>query len=218
MITRMLRIGIPASVDAALMGATHLLFLTIVTRTAAGEQSTANFAAHIIGIRMEGLGYLPAFAWAIAGSTLVGQYLGAQRLEDARRAGHTAALHVALVTAVMGAIFFIFPEQIYRLMTDEAAVIEVGAPAFRLMGLVQPILGLAILYTVILRNVGDTRTTMKFTLFCGLVLRVPLAYLFGVYLGWGLIGAWCGMWADNIAKFLLAGGRFIQGGWQRTRV
>jgi putative MATE family efflux protein len=215
---RMLRIGLPASADAALMGLTHLLFITIVSNTGDEEQSTVNFAAHVIGIRMEGLGYLPAFAWAIAGSTLVGQYLGAKKVHEATRAGHIAAFHVAIVTACIGSLFFFFAEPIYRLMTPEEAVIAVGAPAFRFMGLVQPVLGLAILYTVILRNVGDTRTTMTFTLLCGLLLRVPLAYLFGVYLGWGLIGAWCGMWADNIAKFFLAGGRYLHGGWKRLNV
>jgi len=37
-------------------------------------------------------------------------------------------------------------------------------------------------------------------------------------LGGGLIGAWCGMWADNLAKFLLGLARMLQGGWKNVKV
>jgi Na+-driven multidrug efflux pump len=52
----------------------------------------------------------------------------------------------------------------------------------------------------------------------GLCLRVPGAWFFGVYLGGGLVGCWCGMWLDNLAKFVGGWLRFESGGWKRLRV
>lgn len=217
-IARMLRIGLPAAADAAVMAVAQLAFVAIIARTAAGDAGTANYAAHMIAMRMEAISYLPALAWATAGATLVGQALGARDPRRAARAGHLAAIQGAALTTAVGVGFYLLAEPIYRMMSDDPAVIAVGAPAFRLIAFAQPVLGAAIVYIGVLRGAGDTRATLVFSLIGGLALRVPGAWLGGIALGGGLIGAWCGMWSDNVAKLLLGGGRFLQGGWKRLRL
>jgi putative MATE family efflux protein len=215
---RMLRVSLPGAGDMSLMTMAQFLFVSIVARTATGDQATSNLAAHVIAMRAEALTYLPAVAWMTAAGTMVGQYLGAEQPHKAARSGHTAALQSAALTTVSGIMFFIFAEAIYKFMSNEPAVWEVGVPAFRIMAFVQPFLCIAIVYTGALRGAGDTTSTMIFSLVGSWALRVPLAWLFGVYMGWGLIGAWYGMWADNLAKFAMSTGRFSQGGWKRVKV
>jgi len=217
-IRRIFKVGLPAAGDAVLTFITHMGFLLVVTHTAVGDAATVNYAAHTIGIRMEAISFLPAVAWMTASATLVGQYLGANRPELAARAGHTAAGQAALLTGAIGVAFYVFAEQIYSFMSSDPEVVAVGAHAFRIMAFVQPMLGMAIVYIGSLRGAGDTRATMIFSLIGGVCLRVPVAWLFGVYLGGGLLGAWIGMWCDNLAKFILGGGRFLHGGWKRIRV
>jgi Na+-driven multidrug efflux pump len=93
-----------------------------------------------------------------------------------------------------------------------------GIPAFRLIAFAQPFIGVSIIYMNALRGAGDTRWPMLFSLICGVGIRVPLAYLGAIVLEGGLIGAWCGMWGDNLVRAVLAGIRFTLGGWQKTRV
>lgn len=218
MMRRVLRIGIPAAADTMLMSIAQLMFVKIIAMTGTGDAGTANFAAHVIAVEVEGLSYMPALAWGTAAATLVGQYLGAGQPVEATRAGHLAALQGAALGVFSGAVYFIFSEPIYALFTGDPAVRQVGVPAFRLMAFAQPFLCTAIVYIQALRGAGDTRTTMIFALIGGIVLRIPIAYLGGVVLGGGLIGAWCGMWADNLAKFLLGSARYLHGGWRRTKV
>jgi Na+-driven multidrug efflux pump len=53
----------------------------------------------------------------------------------------------------------------------------------------------------------------------GLVLvRLPLAYLFGVVLGYGLWAAWLAMCGDFVLRAILAGGRFARGKWTSLKV
>jgi putative MATE family efflux protein len=217
-IARMLRVGLPAAGDAAVMSLAQLLFLTVVSRTATGEAGTANFAAHTIAMRMEGLSYLPAIAWATAAATAAGQYLGARRPDDAARAVRSAALQGAGISAGIGAVFVIFADAIYRLMSNDPAVAAVGVPAFRILGFVQPMLAAGIIYNGALRGIGDARITMLISIIAGVCLRVPIGYLGGIWLGGGLIGAWCGMWTDNVTKFILGWLRFRHGGWRHIRV
>lgn len=215
---RILRVGLPAAGDAGLMWLGQMGFILIVAHSAFGDAATINFAAHTIAMRLEAISYLPAVAWMTAAATLVGQYLGARRPEQAARAGHLAALQAAGLTSLVGLCFILLPRPIYQLMTNDPGVVEVGAAAFRWLGIVQPVLGMAIVYIGALRGAGDTRVTMAFSLIGSLGLRIPIAYLFGIVLGGGLLGCWLGMWADNIAKFALGLGRFAQGGWKRARV
>lgn len=217
-LARMLRVGLPAGADAGMMWIAQMVFIKIVSASGTGAQSTANFAAHMIAMRMEAISYLPAVAWMTAAATLVGQYLGAGRPEQAARAGHVAALQAAGLTSVVGVAFFVLAEVIYEAMSQEPAVRDVGVPAFRLLALIQPVLAMAIVYIGALRGAGDTRATMLFALIGGIALRIPIAYVGAIVLGGGLVGAWIGMWADNIAKFCLGLGRFLHGGWKRTRV
>ncbi len=215
---RVLRIGLPAAADAGLMWISHMAFIKIVAHTATGDAATVNYAAHMIGLRMEAFSYLPAVAWMTAGATLVGQYLGAGRPEDAQRAGRQSALQVAVVCAVIGVAFFLLAEPIFAAMSADPDVRAVGVPAFRWMAFAQPVLGVSIVLIGALRGAGDTRFTMVASLIGGICLRIPGAYIGGILLGGGLIGAWCGMWADNLSKFVMGVARFEQGGWRRVRV
>ncbi len=218
MIGRMMRVGIPAAADGMLMWASQMTFVKIVSNTGVGDAATVNFAAHMIALRMEAISYLPAQAWMTAAATLVGQHLGAGRPDDASRAGHRAAFQGALLTTFIGVGFFLLAGPIFAFMSNDEAVQAVGVPAFRLMAFVQPMLGLAIVYTGALRGAGDTRATMLISLIGGIGLRVPVAYVGGILLHGGLIGAWCGMWSDNICKCVLGAVRFTRGGWKRVDV
>ncbi len=215
---RVLRIGLPAATDSFIHACAQFAFIRIIAHSRAGAEGTANYAAHMIAMRIEAISYLPAFAWGTAAATIVGQYLGARRPEEARRAGHVAARQGVAVCAVVGASFVALAHFFYGLMTEDQAVRDVGIPAFRLLGFAQPFIGVAIIYTMALRGAGDTRWPMLFAILGGVFLRVPIAYLGGIVLGGGLLGAWCGMWADNVTRATCALARYLHGGWRRVRV
>ena len=218
MIRRMLRVGAPAGAEATLMWVAQIGFIKIVAHTATDDAATVNYAAHMIAVRMTAITYLPAAAWMTAAATLVGQHLGARQPERAARSAHVAAIQGGVVTTGVGVAFFLLADVIYAVMSQDAAVRAVGAPAFRIGAFIHPFLCMGIIYSGALRGAGDTRCTMIFSLIGGLLLRIPLAYLGGVILGGGLIGAWVGMWADNLAKFVMGWARVLHGGWKEVKV
>lgn len=216
---RMLRVGLPALADGGLMFAAQLAFVRIISHSDPDAQrAAANFAAHTIAMRIEAITYLPAVAWMTAAATLVGQFLGAKKPHLAARSGHLAAAQGAILGGTSCLLFFLFADPIFRFMSNDPAVHAAGAAPFRVLAFAQPFLCVAIVYIGALRGAGDTRTTMIFSLIGGLLLRVPVAYLGASVLGWGLLGAWMGMWADNVAKATMSFGRFMHGGWKGTKV
>jgi Na+-driven multidrug efflux pump len=73
-------------------------------------------------------------------------------------------------------------------------------------------------YIHALRGSGDTRVPMIFSIIGGLGLRIPIAFVGAILLGGGLLGAWCGMWVDNVSRCGLAYWRYNSGGWKKARV
>lgn len=217
-IARMLRVGVPAGLDGLTIWAGQLAFVRIINLMATGDEQTHLYAAHIIGIRVESLSYLPAIAWATAAATMVGQCLGARECDRAEHAGHLAARHGAMFCAALGVVYLVGAPWIYHVFSAEPEVARHGVPAMRLVALFQVALALMIIYPGALRGAGDTRVPLLFSLSGMLALRLPLAYVCGHVLNWGLVGTWVGMCADMTWRAAGGAWRFHQGGWKRVRV
>ena len=80
-VTRLMRISLPAAGESLTNIVCQLWFLSLINRL--GPIATA---AHGVAIRCEAISFLTVGAFAVAASTLTGQYLGARRPDLARRA------------------------------------------------------------------------------------------------------------------------------------
>jgi Na+-driven multidrug efflux pump len=217
-VRRILRIGAPAALDGAITWTGHFLFLLIIGHLAGGQMNSVLLAAHMIGVRVEAITYLPAGAWGMASAAIVGQSLGARDLRRAVGAGHEATRQCLLLGAVISFVFFFGAGEIYSLMHDDQAVRAAGAPAFRLLALFQIPLMASIVYLMSLRGAGETRYPLLVTIIAMFGFRLPVAYVCGIVLQGGLIGAWMGMYADMTVRGILATLRYRRGSWVETAV
>ena len=49
-------------------------------------------------------------------------------------------------------------------------------------------------------------------------VRLPAAWLLGVYFGYGLAGIWMGLCGELVVRAGLFLSRFLHGGWQKVKV
>ncbi|QDT38263.1 MATE family efflux transporter [Stratiformator vulcanicus] len=215
---RILKIGIPAAADGAVMWGGQFLFLMLIARMGTGDSEGIALAAHIVGIRVEAITYLPAVAWGAAASALVGQSLGAADTDRAIAAGHEAVRQCGLMAIGITLIFFFGADQIYNVMHKSEAVRAEGIPPFRMLALFQVPLVISIVYVQALRGAGDTRFPLAITAAGVFLIRLPLAYLFGWVLGFGLLGAWAGMCVDILVRAILSTARYVGARWVDTDV
>jgi putative MATE family efflux protein len=218
LVWRVLRIGLPTSAEGAILWSGHFVFLMIIARLFDGDQGKAAYAAHIIAVRVEAFSYLPAVAWGTAAATMIGQSLGRDMKERAKKVGHEAALQCGTFSILFGILFYFQARWIFDLMQEDKSVGDVGVPAMQLLAFFQPPLVLSIIYGACLRGAGDTRWPLLFTIIGAIFCRIPLAYFFGIYLEGGLIGAWVGMCGDMTLRAFLNGFRYSRGKWVETRV
>jgi len=74
-IKRALKIGYHAAIDRGISTLSFLVFVAIIT-----YYGTVELAGYQVGLRIEGLAFMPGFGFAIAAMALVGQALGALHL------------------------------------------------------------------------------------------------------------------------------------------
>ncbi len=216
---RILRVGLPAGLDGLFRWSGQLVFLMIVARLSNDEsERTAIMAAHLIGMQVEAISFLPACAWGMAAATLVGQSLGAKLPERARAGAHEAAWQCGLLALALTVLFFFAAQPLFELMHKDAQVHAMGVTPFRFNALFQVPLVTAIVYTFALQGAGETRQPMLISLLGVFGVRLTLAYVCGIVLHGGLLGAWIGMCLDNTTRAVLVTIAFRRGRWMSKTI
>jgi Na+-driven multidrug efflux pump len=185
----------------------------LVLRIVGQLHDQAAWAAHIVTVRAEALSYMPGFAFGMAAATLSGQYLGLGDRVRAKRAVLLCWAYGASVMLAMGLLFIALPESFIRLITDEPEILRTSPRLLRIAGCVQVFYGTAIILGQGMRGAGDTATTMALTTLSTYTVRLPLAYVFGVRLDWGLSGIWCALCVELLFRGLFFAMRFFYGRW-----
>lgn len=214
-VKRILRVGIPSMVEN--VGGTWLA--TAIVMVIVGHiPGKLLIGSHMIAVRVESFSFQPGFALGIAAATLVGQYLGLDDADRARKAAVFAwAIAASLMTCV-GLIFVFIPHLLASLITHNHLLVTQAAPLIRICGVIQFFFATSLVLSFALRGAGDTRTTMKLTYLSVFLIRVPGAFLLGYVFGLGLPGVWYALCADLTFRGCLFAARFFHGGWQTIQV
>ncbi len=213
-VRRILRIGIPSSLESFLRTGASTTYVGILGRMTNG---TAVVAAMSVGMRAEGIAFMPGMAFSIAASTLVGQSLGAKDPNRAARAAGAAARQAAALMTLMGLAFFIWAEPISRALAAPEAV-PFAVSYLRIAAVSEPFLALAMTFTGALRGAGDTVRPMWVVVLMMWGLRLPLTWFFGLHLGYGADAAWWAMTLSTSIQGLLMWFAWRSGKWRKARV
>ncbi len=212
-VSPIMRLSLPVIGQRLISNGSFFAFFSIVARIGTLELAASNVIRSVIGLSI-----MPAIGIGVASSTLVGQNLGAKRpAESELFAWESVKLAGYLMTAV-GLIFAAFPRLIFMIYTSDPAVIAVGRIPLIYLGLTQAFGGVALTLEQSLQGAGNTRYVMLAEIGVCLLLYLPIAYLFGVHLGFGLTGAWLGELIYWSALAALMSWKFRAGSWKEIRV
>ena len=179
---------------------------------------TAAYAAHQVGLSIESFSFLPGYGFAIAAATMVGQSIGAGKYIRAKLENWEANRLAAAGMALMGVVFFLFPHMLMRGFTQDDAVVELGTQFLRIAALMQVPLALTMVLAGSLRGAGDTRFIMWATTIGMWGVRVPLAYVLGVWLQLGVVYVWGAIIVDWSVRMGLLLWRYQSERWRGIQV
>ena len=150
-------------------------------------------ASHSLSITAESLCYMPGYGIASAASTMIGQSIGAKRLDLARSlAWMNTGLGVGFMTAT-GILMYIFAPQMIGILSPVPEIQELGTTVLRIEALAEPLYAAAIVANGAFRGAGDTLVPSIMNFGSMWMLRIPLSWYLSAPMGMGLRGVWIAM-------------------------
>lgn len=215
-VNRILDIGVPAAMQR-LSWAFSVLGLFFVLSNMV--HPTAALAAWTIGMRIEGLLFMPEMALSMAVSSIVGQNLGAGRVDRAFRAGWAVSGIAVVSMGIVAVGIFIFARQLALMMcANDPATIECTISYLQINAVGAVFQAVNSVLSGALQGAGDTRMTMWISIVCNWVIRLPLAWLLSVFMGMQSDGVWIAMAASASISAVAVSIRFQTGGWINRKV
>jgi MATE family multidrug resistance protein len=228
-IVALVALGLPMAMTASAdLGAAALFQLMMV------QFGVVDGAATQIVTIFTALAYMPGIGLALAGTTLVGQAIGAGDHGWAERLGDRVIAIVACYMGGIGIVIALVGDWLVPLFVNPA-----DARAAEVIALCSSLLWLAAAYQFFdganfasafcLRGAGDARVPALIVLACGTLVFLPLTHFLtfapgeGWFdaapgLGFGAVGGWCAI----LVYVLLIGSalwlRWKNGAWKRIRL
>ena len=212
---RILKVGLPSAIQRT-GWASSVFALFFILRYV--PESTSALASWTIGMRVEGLLFMPMMAFSLAVSSIVGQNLGAKKEDRAMKAGWNVTGLAFGSMAVLATLMFVFADQIAAHMSQDPTTIKFSASYMRINAVTEPFLAVAMVLMGALQGAGDTKMPMVYSLFCNSVVRLPLAWWLAITLNMGTDGVWISMAVSVTVCAVLCTMRFKSGEWMKTKV
>jgi len=183
-----------------------------------GDKGITALASITNGFRIEAIIVLPALALHMAASVLVGQNLGAGKADRASKVGWDIALVGMVLLSLIAFVIFIRAHSFASLLAKEAAVLEETTRYLRINMISVPFMALSLILGGSLQGAGDTRGAMWVIIIGMWFIRLPLAFLVALILGYGATGVWVVMVTSMTFQGTLMALRFGRGRWKRLKV
>jgi MATE family multidrug resistance protein len=179
------RLSLPSSLQQLFFSAGLVTLMWIV-----GQIGTAEVAAINILMTFHITAMLPAFGVALAATTLVGNALGRGNVDDAAAWGWNCAALTFVYGVIMSLLLIPLANPILAVFLTNPETRQLAYLPMVLWALMISFDTAGMVLMNALIGAGDTRRSMWISLLWQWVFFLPLAYIAGPVLGYGLLGVW----------------------------
>jgi putative MATE family efflux protein len=208
-----LKLGIPISVQN-LIGNLSFLFMTTLVNTIGVTASAAVGAAG----KYNGFAILPAIAMNAAISTMCAQNLGAGREDRAKKTWKTGLLISCTISYTIFIFTRMFPKEILGMFTNDQEMILVGLPYLKAFSFDYLLVPFAFSMNGLFIGAGHTTYSLFSNILSGIIVRMPMAFLFCNVLGLGLFGVGLAVPMATLSSIICNTWFYLSGRWRKQIV
>ncbi len=213
-LSKALRIGLPAAIGQSSVAFGFMIVIGVIGRL---DNPAAALAGYGVADRVFGMLFIATDGLGVGLTTMVGQALGALKMDRARelvKKGLLALFSIVLVEAAF--LYIIRRPLISAFLPGQADAIREGARFIELFAAGMPFLSAFFAAQAIYRGSGHNIPTMILGILRLWILRIPLSYTFAFVAGMQSDGVWLGMSLSNVIAGLAAVGFIVSRSWQRS--
>lgn len=199
-ISNILRIGLPACLQSAARSSTGTVMFWLVM-TGYGAAAAAAFGA---GQRIVAFTFVFLGGLAVAATTLIGQTLGSGDKSLARLTARRLVLLGIAVQVAIGIIYMAISVPVSRVfLADDIQALAAGISYVRIIGLGLALGASTAVVGGVFKGAGYTVPTFLAGFTANWLVKLPLAALGTLVLGWPVDGIWWAISASVVVEYLI---------------
>ncbi len=206
------KVAIPSGINGMLWNAGYLVMYGITASLPGGVEAMAGLTA---GNRIESLLYMPANAFMVTASILVGNALGAGNRTLARRAGITLMLLSALSMSSVAACMWPFIPQLAQFFSGDAAVQTQIVNYLFFNVLVVPFTVSGLVLHGVMNGAGATIYSMIVNISCIWLVRLPVGWVLAHMVFHDAYGVYMAMFISMVIQTSFMVYVFVRKDWAR---
>ena len=213
MLGSLVKLGLPMAIKFASV-MTSKLFVNAFINSYGVAVSAFSGIAH----KLSSMTNMMSNAFNTAGSTMVGQNIGAGRFERVGKVMKSIFSITVSIDIVLSALMILFPEQIYGLFTTDPEVISIGIKYVPIAILTFFSSAARSGMNALINGSGNYKVNFATAILDGIVNRIGLALLFGLVLEMHAYGFWLGDALAGFTPFFIGIVFYYSGRWKKRSV
>lgn len=206
---RLLKLGLPMAIRSASIQTSKIFVESWINSFGVVVSAFAG-----VGYKISNVSMLLSNALTMAGSSMIGQNIGAKKFERVTKIMQTMAAVTLTIATLMSLAIWTFPREIYGVFTNDAQVIEVGMEYLPIATLMFFGSAARSPMVALINGSGSYVANFMAALLDGIILRIGLAALFGLTLEMGYLGFWLGDALAGFTPLVIGLALYFSGKWK----
>ncbi|AFK22702.1 MATE family efflux transporter [Pyrococcus sp. ST04] len=203
------KIGLPATLGDSANSFGFVLLTRIIY-----EFGTVAFATYTITNRLTNFMFAFANGISQAMGTMIGQNVGAEKYERAKKIAEKAMLINFAILSTGTILFIVFREKIFMVFTHDPGILRESEKVVKYFAASFPFFGIFSAVTNVFSSAGHTKKNLVLGTIRLWGLRIPLSYFLGRILE-DSAGVWIGMGLSNVISAIIGLAWFLSGSWMK---
>ena len=182
------------------------------------EFGSAALPGYTISFRIVMFTILPAWGLSNAAATMVGQSLGAGKIQRAESSVWYTARYNVYYLGLISVIFLLLANRFVGLFSDETEVIQTGATALKIFCFGYVFFAFGMVMVQAFNGAGDTRTPSLVNLGVLWVFQLPLSYILAIHFKFGANGVFYAIAISHSVHAIVSLWLFRKGIWKQMKV
>ena len=205
----LIKLGVPMAIRSA-----SILFSKLFVNAWINSYGVTISAVTGAGYKVDQFGNLMGLAVTTAGSSIVGQNIGAGKYDRVSRTLKCAFLIDSVCFFLMICLVFFFPTVVFSLFTKDAGTLLVCLEYVPVSIANFICSALRDSMNAFTSGCGNYKFNSCVAIMDGIVARIGFSMLMGVALGWGYFGFWMGNAIAGVTPFVLGVVYYLSGRWR----
>lgn len=206
-------LGTPMAIQSGCINLSMLVVNTMINEV--GVVASATFG---VGVRIDDIVNKISQGIQYAAVPMISQNVGAGKNDRAKGVVYFAWIYSIALTLIFMILYLTLGKELFMLFSDDTLVHEMSGEFVRAILWMFPAFALMRGSGAFIQGIGNARLCMVLAILDGVVLRIGLSWLFGIYLGWGFFGFVLGYGLAPYGYAIPSLIYFLSGCWKKRRI